>query len=100
MTVSISPELAAYMARRHRRILSVEVASADHSDIEVTELYVRLVRDDFADYLVDRKHYRRVPAGEYEVLLPNYRLHYDEELRFGLKSFWFFHHITLEGVRL
>ena len=100
MTVAFSPGLLAYMARRKRRILSVEVASSDHSDLEVTELYARLVRDDFADYLVEKKHYRRVPAGEYEVLLPNYRLHVDEELRFGLKKYWFIHHITIEGIRL
>lgn len=55
MEIVYAPELLAYMKKRGKMNISVEVASSDHSDFEVTELYLRLVTDDFASYLTEKK---------------------------------------------
>ena len=99
-------ELHEYMKKKRRRVLSVEVASSNSSDFEVTELYLRLVKDDFAEYLKEKKRYRgrplyvrgTEPAGE--VLLPPYKLEIDEDVVFGLKKVLFFDRITMDGIRL
>ena len=111
-------ELHYYMKKKRRRVLSVEVASSDRSDVEVTEIFLRLVKDDFAEYLKEKKRYRSrelylrepgagahpgnasepIPVGE--VLLPPYKLEIAEDVVFGLKKILFFDKMTVDGVRL
>ena len=98
------------MKRKHRRVLSVEVASSNHSDFEVTEIFLRLVKDDFAEYLKEKKRYRsrelylqdaapdHAPVGE--VLLPPYKLEIAEDVVFGLKKVLFFDKLTVDGIHL
>ena len=100
MEFRFEPELLSCMARRKRRCIAVEVAASNHSDIEVTELYLRLVSDDFARYLTDNKRYRRFDAPEATVLLPPYRLVCDDTVTFGLKRIWIFNRLTVQGIRL
>ena len=103
-------ELLEHMTKKRRRVLSVEVASSNHSDFEVTEIFLRMVKDDFAQYLQEKKRYRarplylrgadpdNAPAGE--VLLPPYKLEISEDVVFGLKKVLFFDKITMEGISL
>ena len=100
MTVEYSPELLAHMERKGLKSIAVEVASSDHSDFEVTEIYCRYVRESFADYLVEKKQYRSVGTEVGRVLLPPYRLVYGETLRFFLKKYWIFRQLAVEGVSL
>ena len=100
MEISYAPELLSYMKKRGKRNISVEVASSDHSDFEVTELYLRLVTDDFADYLMQKKRYKGVRTDQGLVLFPPYRLFTDGKIRFFLKKVWIFHSIRQEGIRL
>ncbi len=88
------------MKKKGKKNISVEVASSDRSDFEVTELYCRFVKDDYAFYLRDKNRYvlRETEVGY--VLLPPYRLHYEDTVTFGLKKFWIFHSITMSGVEL
>ena len=51
LEIVYTSELLSYMERKGKRNISVEVARADHSDIEMAEIYLRLVSDDFASYL-------------------------------------------------
>ncbi len=99
------------MKKKGRRVLSVEVASSDHSDFEVTELYLRLVKDDFAEYLKEKKRYRGRPlfvqdgtaeeaSADFEVLLPPYKLEISDTVVFGLKRILFFDKITMDGIEL
>ena len=57
MKVEYSPELLELLRSKKKRNISIEVASSDHSDIEVTEIFLRYVTDEFADYLVQKKKY-------------------------------------------
>lgn len=93
-------DLLEFMKKKGRKNIAVEVASSDRSDFEVTELYCRFVKDDYALYLRDRQRYVLKETEVGYVLLPPYRLHYEEKVTFGLKSFWIFHSITITGVEL
>ena len=55
MKVEYSPELLELLRSKKKRNISIEVASSDHSDIEVTEIFLRYVTDEFADYLVPHR---------------------------------------------
>ena len=94
-----TPELMEYMRKKGKRNLSVEVASADHSDFDVTELYFRIIDDRTAEFL-KKKRYRAVGTQMGYVMLPPYHLHYDEEVTFRLKKMLFFHSVTTDGIRL
>ena len=101
MEFIITPELAEHMKKRKKTGIAVKVATSDHSDFDVTELFLQLVNDDFADYLKEKYNYRERTAESGErVLLPNYRLEYDRRVVFGLKKVFLFHKMTMEGVRL
>ena len=100
MNVEYSPELPEQMQKKGRKNISIEVASSDHSDIEVTEIFLRYVTDEFADYLVQKKKYKSVRTEVGQILLPPYRLDYDETVRFYLKKMWIFRKLEVEGVHL
>lgn len=88
------------MRKKNRKNIAIEVAASNHSDIEVTELWYRFVKDSYADYLVEEKKYRTVTTEVGRVLLPPYRLHYDETVRFYLQKHWIFTQLKAEGVHL
>ena len=100
MEFKYTPELLEYMQGKGKKHIAVEVATSDHSDFEVTELYFRFVSEKHALYLRDKKRYilKETPVGF--VLLPPYRLHYDDTVTFGLKKFLFFRSITQTGISL
>ena len=101
MTIEFTPALKAYLEGRKKQIISVEIASSDHSDFDVTEIFLRLVSEDFADYLIKKKNYRaRTTEDGGTVLLPAYRLEYDDKVVFDLRTRWIFKHITYTGIRL
>ena len=77
MKVEYSPELLAYMKKKNKSVISVEVAVSDRSDFEVAEIFLRLVTEDFAVYLKEKKRYRSVKTEQGEVLFPPYVLEID-----------------------
>ena len=100
MEVKYSDELKEYLSGKKRRNVSIEVAASDHSDIEVTELFVRLVTDDFADYLLEKKRYRSFPAPVGRLLLPPYRLEIGDVIQVDVKKRLWFHRVVFTGVAL
>ena len=99
-TVEYDDALREYMAEKGMTTIAVEVASSDHSDLEVTELHVHLISDKRAAFFKEKKHFRAIAGELGEVLLPPYKLEYDETLRFGLKKIWIFRSIRYSGIRL
>lgn len=91
--------LRAYMTAKGKRHIVVEVVSSDHSDFEITELYPHIVGEKKAAEF-KRKRYvvRETDMGE--VLLPPYRLHYADTIRFSLRSFLGIKSVRQEGIEL
>ncbi len=94
------PALREYMQKRGKRTIAVEVITSDCSDFEVTELHVRFLGDKQANCFKEKKHFRGHETECGEVLLPPYRMEYDDIITFGLKSFLFVKYITYQGIRL
>ncbi len=88
------------MKRKKRTNIVVEVATSSTSDFEVSEIFLRLCRDGDVPYLTSKKRYRAVDCGDFKVLLPPYKLEYDEHVRFGQKRVLFLEMMTFEGIRL
>ena len=99
MRIEYDEPLKEYMRRKRLSVIAVEVVTSN-SDIEITELYVHLIRDSQAEYFKTKKRFRAVQGELGEVLLPPYRLEYDDTLRFSLKKVWFFTSVRQEGIRL
>ena len=99
MKFSYTPDLLEYMHRKGKRHISVEVATADHSDFDVAELYYRIIDDRTVEFL-KKKRYRAVETVHGLVMLPPYHLEYDENVTFRLKKVLLFHTVTTDGIRL
>ena len=100
MTFKFDPELIKMIQKTGKRNIVVEIASSDHSDFEVTELYIHLANEKNADYLINEKHFHLKEADDgVRVLLPNYRLEYNEEVIFYVKHFLFLKVIASQGIR-
>lgn len=100
MTFTYTPELIHYMREKNKPNIVVEVVSIDHSDIEMTELHVYAVNDKRAKFMQEEKKYRPRKTEVGLVLLPPYRLEYEEEIHFSLKKVLFFYSVKYEGIRL
>jgi len=94
------PELLAFMEKKGKRHIAVEVVSSEHSDIEITELYIHLMGEKQAEYYKAKKGYRGIETAEGEVLLPRYRLTYDDRIVLGLKKVLCFRSLTQTGIHL
>ena len=91
--------LREYMTQKGKRHIVVEVVSSNYSDFEVTELYPHIISEKVAEAF-KRKRFvvRETDMGE--VLLPPYRLHYADTVRFSLRSFLGIKSIRQEGIEL
>jgi hypothetical protein len=91
--------LREYMTAKGKRHIVIEVVSSDHSDIEITELYPHIIGEKKAAEFKRRRYaVRETDMGE--VLLPPYRLHYADTIRFTLRSFLGIKSIRQEGIEL
>ena len=94
------PRLLEYMEKKGMSVIAVEVMGSQNSDFEITELYVHLISDKQAAYFKEKKRFRGVATEHGEVLLPPYRLEYDDTVAFDLKKTWIFHSVQYSGIRL
>ncbi len=99
MTIEYDELLKEHMLKKGLSTIAVEVVTSN-SDIEVTELYVHLIPNSRRDYYKEKKRFRAVQGEMGEVLLPPYRLEYDEVIRFRLHKTWIFTSVRQEGIRL
>ena len=100
MTIEIDEALRAYMEKKGKRTIAVEVMGSQSSDFDFSELYVHLIGEKQAAFFKEKKGFHAVMAGDCEVLLPNYRLDYDKRVRFHLKKIWLFYSVRQSGIRL
>jgi len=100
MNITITDDLLEYMNRKKKSVIAVEVMGSDRSDFEYVELYVHFIFERQVDYFVTNKHFRRFDVGNVIVLLPNYKLSYQDTLEFYLKKKWYGHAIGYNGVEL
>ncbi|MCR5788751.1 MAG: hypothetical protein K6G83_02585 [Lachnospiraceae bacterium] len=100
MEFHYTPEALQYMDRKRRHIIAVEVAASNHSDIDITEIYIRLVTEKFGVYLRDQKRYREIKTEAGTVLLPPYHLEYAPVITFEVKKFLCFSFLSQKGITL
>lgn len=94
------PALREYMHRKGKTAVVIEVVSSNCSDFEVTELHVHLADKKRADFFREKKRFKSQATDCGEVLLPPYRLEYEETIVFGLKSFLGIKRLTYQGIRV
>lgn len=100
MTFHYSDELKAYMKDKGKSIILIEVVSPKYAEFEVTELYVHFVDERQAKYFQEKERYRLIQTECGSVLLPHFRLNYDEDVYFSLKKFLWITSIKYSGIRL
>lgn len=91
-------ELKAYMKEKGKKNIIVEVVTINNSEIEISELHIHFVDDRQTDIFKKKHRYRGVETEMGEVLLPHYKLNYEEEIVFGLKKFLCFRSISYSGI--
>lgn len=92
--------LQIYMKKKGKNIIAVEVVASNHSDFEVTELHVHFVNAKQAEYFEKKKHFKSHATEMGQVLLPPYRMEYNDTVTFGLKSFLGIPYVTHQGIHL
>lgn len=92
------PALQEHMRAKGKNIIVVETVMINHSEIEIMELHVHLIDERQAEYFKKQRYVsRETELGQ--VLLPPYRLQYDEVVTFGLKKVLFLKMVTYHGIR-
>lgn len=99
MTFVYEPSLIEYMDKKKKHIIVIEEVTSNNSDFEITELHVHLIDEKRADFFKTKQRYCGIKTSEGEVLLPPFRLKYDNVITFGLKSFLGIKYITYTGVQ-
>lgn len=94
------PALKEYMRKKKKTAVVVEVVTSNCSDFEITELHVHLANEKQADFFRRKKGFYSRKTAEGEVLLPPWRLEYEETVTFGLKTFLGFSMLTYRGIRV
>jgi len=100
MNFVYTPELLEYMNSKKQDTIVVEVIEANHTDIEFTDIRVHLVNHRMANIFKTERKYRSVPTEHGEILLPRYKLEYEETITLGLKKVLFFNSISCQGISL
>ena len=91
-------ELKEYMQEKGYRNIVVEVVMINNSEIEISELHVHFADARQTEYFKTKQRYYSVNTEMGEVLLPRYKLNYEDEIIFGLKKFWIFKSISYKGI--
>lgn len=100
MNIQYSPELLNHMQKIGNSCILVELVEVTSSDLEITELHVRLADFKTRSVFVEKKGYRIVHTEAGEVLLPPYPLTFEDPVEFGLKKFLFLKWISHKGIKI
>lgn len=94
------PELIEYMQEKGHKNIIVELVQINNSEIEICELHVHFADAKQTDLFKTKKQYYSVNTEIGEVLLPRFKLTFDEEVVFGLKKFWIFKSVSYKGIKI
>lgn len=94
------PELIEYMKEKGHKNIVAELVQINNSEIEIAELHVHFVDAKQSEIFKTKKQYYSVSTEIGEVLLPRFKLTFDEEIVFGLKKFWIFKSISYKGIKI
>lgn len=99
MRFHYEPALLEFMQKKKLTTILVELVEVS-SDIDITELHVRLADPKTQELFLTKKGYRRFASEVGDVLLPPYPLTMEETVTFGLKSFLFIKYVTYKGMKV
>jgi len=99
MNYVFSDELKEYMKKTGKNSIAVELISTSASDIDITELYPRIVSDKMAEQFKKRGYKVQTYDG-FEILLPKYVLEYADTIAFSLKKTIFGKKLEMDGIKL
>lgn len=91
-------KLKEYMNKKDYHNIIVEVANSDSSDFQVSELHVHFVSDKQANLFIKRQGFHPYETDIGLVLLPNYRLEYEDTVVFDLRKVLFINLIKTSGI--
>lgn len=94
------PELIEYMNEKGHKNIIVELVQINNSEIEIAELHVHFVDERQTEIFKTKKQYSSVTTEMGEVLLPHFKLTFEDEIIFGLKKFWIFKSISYKGIAI
>lgn len=98
--IVVEPELVSYMKDTGKRNIVVQVAQAEHSEIEIAEIFVQLMNDRRADGLAAKRYsVRQLPDSGLRVLFPPYHLIYEDTVTFAMKKIGPFKKVSWKGIR-
>ena len=100
MNFIYEPELEEYMKEKGHKNIVVELVQINNSEIEIAELHVHFVDERQTDIFKNKKQYYSVQTKMGEVLLPRFKLTFDEDVVFGLKIFLFFKSVSYKGIKI
>ena len=100
MNFVYEPELIEYMQEKGYRNIVVELVQINNSEIEICELHVHFVDERQTEIFKNKKQYYSVNTDVGEVLLPHFKLTFEDKIIFGLKKFWIFKSISYKGIMI
>ena len=100
MNIQYSPELLKHMQNIGNTCVLVELVEVTSSDLEITELHVRLADPNTRSIFLEKKGYRICNTEVGEVLLPPYPLTFENTVEFGLKKFLFLKWLSHKGIKV
>lgn len=100
MRFEYTDRLVEFMAKKKKKNIIIEVVVCNNSEIEIADLHVYLIDDKRARYFKEKEGYGFVKTPVGEVLIPKFKLKYDEVIYFDLKSILFFSMVSYRGVVL
>lgn len=92
------PALQEYMIKKGKKTIVVEEITSNNSDFEITELHVHLIDEKRTEYFKTQKGYYSVQTETGTVLLPPYKLKYEDTITFSLKSFLGIKYVSYKGI--
>lgn len=91
--------LKKYMQEKGKKNIIVEVVTIQNSEIEISELHVHFIDEKQTEIFKKKYRYRGIQTEMGEILLPPYKLQFDDEIVLGLKKFLCFHSISYKGIK-